>query len=74
MANRRLKSLLHMGALSAIKVDPDLKAYYERKISEGKKPMSVINAVRFKLIDRIFAVTKRGEPFVKSKIEMADRA
>ena len=65
MANKKIKALLHMGALVAIKNDMQLKQYYERKKNEGKNAMSVINAVRNKLIARIFAVVNRGTPFVR---------
>ncbi|MDH5691173.1 MAG: transposase, partial [Candidatus Bathyarchaeota archaeon] len=40
-ANKKMKSLLHMAALTAVKRDGDLKAYYERKQEEGKSKMSV---------------------------------
>ena len=46
--------------MSAIQNDPEMKAYFERKVAEGKNKMSVINAVRNKLIHRVFAVI-RGE-------------
>ena len=65
LADKKLKSLFHMGALSAIQAVPEIKNYYQRKIEEGKSPMSVINAVRFKLIDRAFAVVKRDQNFEK---------
>jgi len=57
-ANKKLKKLLHMCALSAIQWDKEMKAYYERKIAEGKNKMCVINAVRNKLIHRAFAVIR----------------
>jgi transposase len=65
MCNHTLKSLLHLSALSAVRHDVELKAYYEKKKAEGKKPMSVLNAVRNKLVHRIFAVVKRKTPFEK---------
>ncbi len=65
MANKKLKTNLHLAALTAIKYDPDLKAYYERKVLEGKSKMSVINAVRFKLLARIVAVVNKNEAYVK---------
>jgi len=61
IANRKIKSLLHMAALSAIAFNAELKAYYRRKVDAGKNKMSVLNAIRFKLICRTFAVVKRGE-------------
>ncbi|HTQ65463.1 MAG TPA: IS110 family transposase [Puia sp.] len=64
MANKKIKSLLHMGAIVAIRHDKQLKEYYYRKLQEGKNAMCVINAIRNKLIARIFAVVNRGTPFV----------
>ncbi len=52
----KLKKLLHLCAMSAIQNDKEMKAYFERKTAEGKNKMSVINAVRNKLIHRVFAV------------------
>lgn len=57
-ANKKLKKLLHLCALSAIKNDKDIQAYFERKVAEGKNKMSVINAIRNKLIHRVFAVIR----------------
>ena len=65
MANKKLKTNLHLAALTAIKCDPQLKAYYERKVLEGKSKMSVINAVRFKLLARVVAVVNKNEEYVK---------
>jgi len=65
-ANKKLKSLLHLCALSAIKHDPELKAYYERKVLEGKNKMSVINAVRNKLVLRIYAILRDDRDFVEN--------
>ena len=57
-ANKKLKKLLHLCALSAIKSDKEMRAYFERKVAEGKNKMCVINAVRNKLIHRVFAVIR----------------
>lgn len=65
MANKKLKTNLHLAALSAIKFDPEIKSYYERKVLEGKPKMSVINAVRFKLLARIVAVVNNDREYVK---------
>lgn len=62
-ANKDLKALLHMAAMASIVHNPDIKAYYERKVAEGKSKMSVINAARNKLISYILAVIKRREPY-----------
>jgi len=60
MANKVLKRMLHMGAMSVIKRDPELSDYYQRKVGQGKNKMLVINAVRNKIIHRLCAVIKRG--------------
>lgn len=65
LRDKSLKAILTKGAITAVQHDPQIKAYYNRKIQEGKHPMSVINAVANKLVLRIFAVTKRETPFVK---------
>jgi transposase len=65
LANRKMKTLLHMAAINAITFNEELKQFYHRKLDQGKNPMSAINAVRFKLICRIFSVVKRGEVFQK---------
>ena len=64
IANKKMKSLLNMAALAAKKSDTEIKAYYERKVAEGKNKMSVMNAIRCKIISRAFAVIERETPFV----------
>jgi transposase len=65
-ANMTLKKLLHLAAMSAIQADPDLKAFYHRKIASGKNKMSVLNAVRNKLISRVFACIKNKRMYLKN--------
>ncbi len=63
-ANKHLKKLLHLCAMAAIQHNEELRHYYERKISEGKNKMSVVNAVRNKIVQRIFAVIRDGRSYV----------
>lgn len=72
MANKVLKRMLHMGAMSVISRDPELKTYYQRKIAQGKNKMLVINAVRNKIIHRLCAVIKRGYEY-QSEIIFKER-
>lgn len=65
MANMTVKKTLHLAALSAIQCSPELKAYYQRKVAEGKNRMSVINAVRNKLITRVFVCIKNQRTYEK---------
>lgn len=64
LANKEVKVYLTRAAITAISWDPQMKAYYKRKIAEGKHKASVINAVRAKIIARSFAVIRRQTPFV----------
>jgi transposase len=59
-----MKTLLNMAVLTAMQKDHQLKAYYERKVAEGKNKMLVLNNLRNKLIQRIFATIKRKTPYV----------
>ena len=64
-ANKNIKKLLHMAAVSATnKTRGELKEYYLRKVDEGKNKMLVINAIRAKIVARMFAVIKRNEFYV----------
>lgn len=63
MANKNLKWLLQMGALSTITRENEFKYYYDRKVKEGKNKMAVLNAIRNKIILRVIAVVKRGEKY-----------
>lgn len=65
-ANKHLKKLLHLCAMAAIQHNEELKQYYKRKIAEGKNKMSVINAVRNKLVQRIFAVVRDERNYVEN--------
>lgn len=66
MANKKVKTVLHLSALAAIKTEGDIKDYYNRKVQEGKNKMSVLNAVRNKIIHRIFACVKGNRMFEKN--------
>lgn len=64
MADKKMKSLLQMCVLSAVRHDPQIKIYYNRKKEEGKNTMLVMNNIRCKIISRMFAVIKRETPFL----------
>jgi len=66
MADKKMKSLLQMCVLTAIKYDPQLKEYYNIKKAEGKNSMLVMNNIRCKLISRVFAVISRGTPYINT--------
>ena len=63
-ADKSMKTILHLSALRAVRLNNDLQQYYQRKVEEGKNKMSVLNAVRNKIIHRMFAVTRNQKPYV----------
>ena len=65
LGNKKIKALLSNGANSASKWDPQLKAYYKRKIDEGKDHKLIMNSISCKLVNRVFAVVKRQTPYAK---------
>jgi transposase len=68
-ANKKVKTLLHICAVSALRFDPELKAYFERKTkTEGKPKMAVINAIRYKVVLRIFACLNQDRVYKKGYI------
>lgn len=66
MADKKMKSLLQMCAMTTLKYDPQLKEYYNKKKAEGKNPMLVLNNIRCKLISRVFAVVNRETPYINT--------
>jgi transposase len=58
LANKKIKVLLHMAALGTVSKKGELKEYYNRKISNGHSKMSVLNAIRNKIIHRVFACVR----------------
>ena len=64
LADKKMKAILHMTCLGAIKSDSEIKAYYKRKREQGKPTMLVMNNIKFKIISRAFAVINRETPFV----------
>ena len=66
MADKKMKSLLQMCAMTTLKYDPQLKEYYTKKKDEGKNSMLVLNNIRCKLISRVFAVVNRKTPYINT--------
>lgn len=64
-ANKKLKALMNLAASSAIQSEPELRAYYLKRIENGKSKMSTLNIIRNKLLHRAFAVVKRGTKYVE---------
>jgi transposase len=73
LANKKIKTLLHICALSSISHPTELRDYFLRKTKEeGKSKMAVINAVRYKLILRIFACLNQDRLYQKDYIRPSE--
>jgi transposase len=66
MANKKMKTLLHLAATTTLRMKGEMKQYYDRKVEEGKHKMNVINAIRNKLVHRIFACIRNNRPYEKN--------
>ena len=71
LADKQMKSLLNLSAVSAIQYDKELREYYLKRTEAGKSKMSTINVVRNKLLYRMFAVIKRQTPFLENYLQAA---
>lgn len=58
-----VRSALYMAALSAVRFDPCLKAFYERLLQAGKPKKVALVACMHKLLTIINAVIKSGKPW-----------
>jgi transposase len=63
LANKKIKTLLTMCCLNVLKGENEFQNYYRRKKAEGKSFLSILNAIKNKLISRIFAVIRKGVPY-----------
>jgi transposase len=66
LANKQMKKLLHMAAMSAVATKGELADYYHRKVAQGKAKMAVLNAVRNKIIHRVFACVREDRKYEKN--------
>ena len=62
-AHKPMKVLLNLAARSSVSSPGELRDYYDRKVAEGKNKMVVLNAVRNKIIHRVFACVRDGRKY-----------
>lgn len=65
-AHKALKSVLHMAAVSAAYGKGELAEYFQRMLKKGKHVMSILNAIRNKIIHRIYACIRDGRMYEKN--------
>lgn len=52
--NRRVNHMIHIAAISQIRLDTEGRAYYRRKRAEGKRPLEAIRCLKRRISDAIF--------------------
>lgn len=69
VANKKVKSTLHLCAMSSVSTKSEMRTYYLRKTKEeGKPKMAALNAVRNKIIHRVFACVKNDRLYQKEYV------
>ncbi len=61
--NKYLRGALYMPALVAIQHEPNVRAFYEKLVAGGKKPMQANVAVMRKLLHSIYGMLRTHEDF-----------
>lgn len=61
--NSRLRGLLYMSGLVALKCDSDLKAYYESYVARSGSGKKGVNALGHRIARRCYGVLKSGQPY-----------
>lgn len=68
-----LRKAAFIAAYIAKRYDPELKAYFEKKIREGKRYKEAVVAIARKILYRVYAVWKRGTPYVKKPLPLSEK-
>jgi transposase len=66
--SRRLKGILYFISLSQIRINPESRAYYERKMKEGKTHWQAMNALSRQLIKIIYYMLKHKMPYQRTPL------
>jgi len=74
VGNRRIRAILYMNALSAIRYDRGARLFYLRLLARGKKRMQALVAVMRKLLHGIWIVLQRRVRFDSSILFAASLA
>lgn len=67
-ADKKLKSLLYMGAKAAVKNNKEYRLYYQKKAMEGKPHYLIMNNVSNKLLRTVYSVIRDQTPWSENHI------
>lgn len=68
LADKKLKSLLYMGAKAAVKHNKEYNLYYQKKKLEGKPHYLIMNNVSNKMLRTVYSVIKNKIPWSQNYI------
>lgn len=66
IANKKMKALLQTCVTTSLRYKGEFRTYFDKKIAQGKGSKVVMNAIRNKIIQRIFACVKSGKKYEKN--------
>ncbi len=52
--NRRMNHMIHIAAISQIRLDTDGRVYYRRKRAEGRKPLEALRCLKRRISDALY--------------------
>ena len=52
--NRRMNHMIHIAAVTQLRLDTDGRAYYRRKRAEGKKPLEAMRCLKRRISDALY--------------------
>jgi len=61
--NKHVRRLIWMLSIVSVRTVPGYRAYFQRRVAEGKSKMHIIVAVGRKLLSAFYAILKKGIPF-----------
>lgn len=72
-ADKKLKSLLYMGAKSAVKYNKEYRLYYQKKKIEGKPHFLIMNNISNKMLRTVYSVVKNEMPYNENYVGLDPR-
>lgn len=67
-ADKKLKSLLYMGAKSAVKYNKEYQLYYQKKKIQGKPHFLIMNNIANKMLRTVYSIIKSKIPWDQAYI------
>ncbi len=73
--NRRMNHMIHIAAVTQLRLDTDGRAYYRRKRAAGKKPMEAMRCLKRRISDVVYRhlLADAQAAAITAEIEQADQ-